>query len=173
MFPRLSASVYKICRKRDVKLLLSRANLLRHILISGFAGTSGNDQDRQCESKIKAGFAPRCAGRRSLETKPAGPEGTAQGDWRRGIHAPMLSRSAIHFKIVVVLLRPAHGPRTRRFDSTVPRTALAQAGLPAKLSLLAAAIPRCADVAELADALDSKSGTRKSVWVRPPPSAPF
>ena len=29
-----------------------------------------------------------------------------------------------------------------------------------------------ADVAELADALDSKSGTRKSVWVRPPPSAP-
>ena len=35
-------------------------------------------------------------------------------------------------------------------------------------------IPRhpAADVAELADALDSKSGTRKSVWVRPPPSAP-
>ena len=31
---------------------------------------------------------------------------------------------------------------------------------------------RQADVAELADALDSKSGTRKSVWVRPPPSAP-
>src|SRR4051812_7579566 len=30
-----------------------------------------------------------------------------------------------------------------------------------------------ADVAELADALDSKSGTRKSVWVRPPPSAPM
>ncbi len=30
-----------------------------------------------------------------------------------------------------------------------------------------------ADVAELADAPDSKSGTRKSVWVRPPPSAPF
>ena len=30
-----------------------------------------------------------------------------------------------------------------------------------------------ADVAELADALDSKSGTRKGVWVRPPPSAPF
>ena len=30
-----------------------------------------------------------------------------------------------------------------------------------------------ADVAELADALDSKSGTRKSVWVRPPPSAPL
>ena len=29
-----------------------------------------------------------------------------------------------------------------------------------------------ADVAELADALDSKSGTRKGVWVRPPPSAP-
>ena len=29
-----------------------------------------------------------------------------------------------------------------------------------------------ADVAELADAPDSKSGTRKSVWVRPPPSAP-
>ena len=29
-----------------------------------------------------------------------------------------------------------------------------------------------ADVAELADALDSKSGTRESVWVRPPPSAP-
>jgi hypothetical protein len=29
-----------------------------------------------------------------------------------------------------------------------------------------------ADVAELADALDSKSSTRKSVWVRPPPSAP-
>jgi L-ribulose-5-phosphate 3-epimerase len=28
-------------------------------------------------------------------------------------------------------------------------------------------------VAELADALDSKSGTRKSVWVRPPPSAPL
>ncbi len=27
-------------------------------------------------------------------------------------------------------------------------------------------------MAELADALDSKSGTRKSVWVRPPPSAP-
>jgi hypothetical protein len=27
-------------------------------------------------------------------------------------------------------------------------------------------------VAELADALDSKSGTRESVWVRPPPSAP-
>ena len=30
-----------------------------------------------------------------------------------------------------------------------------------------------ADVAELADALDSKSGTRKGVWVRPPPSAPW
>ena len=30
-----------------------------------------------------------------------------------------------------------------------------------------------ADVAELADALDSKSSTRKSVWVRPPPSAPY
>ena len=30
-----------------------------------------------------------------------------------------------------------------------------------------------ADVAELADALDSKSGTRESVWVRPPPSAPL
>ncbi len=29
-----------------------------------------------------------------------------------------------------------------------------------------------ADVAELADALDSKSSTRESVWVRPPPSAP-
>src|SRR5204863_2855312 len=34
-------------------------------------------------------------------------------------------------------------------------------------------IPSAADVAELADALDSKSGTRKSVWVRPPPSAPI
>ena len=30
-----------------------------------------------------------------------------------------------------------------------------------------------ADVAELADALDSKSGIRKDVWVRPPPSAPI
>src|ERR1039458_5140789 len=30
-----------------------------------------------------------------------------------------------------------------------------------------------ADVAELADALDSKSGNRKVVWVRPPPSAPI
>src|SRR3954464_5339895 len=30
-----------------------------------------------------------------------------------------------------------------------------------------------ADVAELADALDSKSGTLTSVWVRPPPSAPL
>ena len=30
-----------------------------------------------------------------------------------------------------------------------------------------------ADVAELADALDSKSSTRESVWVRPPPSAPL
>ena len=30
-----------------------------------------------------------------------------------------------------------------------------------------------ADVAELADALDSKSGNRKVVWVRPPPSAPL
>src|SRR4029077_17751863 len=29
-----------------------------------------------------------------------------------------------------------------------------------------------ADVAELADALDSNSGIRKDVWVRPPPSAP-
>jgi hypothetical protein len=29
-----------------------------------------------------------------------------------------------------------------------------------------------ADVAELADALDSKSSNRKVVWVRPPPSAP-
>lgn len=29
-----------------------------------------------------------------------------------------------------------------------------------------------AGVAELADALDSKSGTRKGVWVRPPPPAP-
>ena len=27
-------------------------------------------------------------------------------------------------------------------------------------------------MAELADALDSKSGIRKGVWVRPPPSAP-
>src|SRR5262249_55558926 len=32
--------------------------------------------------------------------------------------------------------------------------------------------PKGADVAELADALDSKSSTRESVWVRPPPSAP-
>ena len=31
---------------------------------------------------------------------------------------------------------------------------------------------RCADVAELADALDSKSSGREAVWVRPPPSAP-
>jgi hypothetical protein len=30
-----------------------------------------------------------------------------------------------------------------------------------------------ADVAELADALDSTSGTLTSVWVRPPPSAPY
>ena len=30
-----------------------------------------------------------------------------------------------------------------------------------------------ADVAELADALDSKSSIRKDVWVRPPPSAPI
>ena len=30
-----------------------------------------------------------------------------------------------------------------------------------------------ADVAELADALDSKSGIREDVWVRPPPSAPI
>ena len=30
-----------------------------------------------------------------------------------------------------------------------------------------------ADVAELADALDSKSSIRKDVWVRPPPSAPL
>jgi hypothetical protein len=30
-----------------------------------------------------------------------------------------------------------------------------------------------ADVAELADALDSKSGIREDVWVRPPPSAPL
>ena len=29
-----------------------------------------------------------------------------------------------------------------------------------------------ADVAELADALDSKSSIREDVWVRPPPSAP-
>jgi hypothetical protein len=29
-----------------------------------------------------------------------------------------------------------------------------------------------ADVAELADALDSKSSGREAVWVRPPPSAP-
>ncbi len=32
---------------------------------------------------------------------------------------------------------------------------------------------QCADVAELADALDSKSGNREVVWVRPPPSAPI
>ncbi len=32
---------------------------------------------------------------------------------------------------------------------------------------------QCADVAELADALDSKSGNREVVWVRPPPSAPL
>ena len=31
---------------------------------------------------------------------------------------------------------------------------------------------RRADVAELADALDSKSSVREDVWVRPPPSAP-
>src|ERR1035437_4861680 len=30
-----------------------------------------------------------------------------------------------------------------------------------------------ADVAELADALDSKSSIREDVWVRPPPSAPY
>ena len=30
-----------------------------------------------------------------------------------------------------------------------------------------------ADVAELADALDSKSSIREDVWVRPPPSAPL
>ena len=30
-----------------------------------------------------------------------------------------------------------------------------------------------AGVAELADAPDSKSGTRESVWVRPPPPAPL
>ena len=51
-------------------------------------------------------------------------------------------------------------------------TALAPRLLAATIPLLAAATHRCADVAELADALDSKSGTRKSVWVRPPPSAP-
>gem|GEM_PF-5866166 len=32
--------------------------------------------------------------------------------------------------------------------------------------------PLGADVAELADALDSKSSGREAVWVRPPPSVP-
>ncbi len=32
--------------------------------------------------------------------------------------------------------------------------------------------PQAAGVAELADALDSKSSTRKGVWVRSPPPAP-
>ena len=39
--------------------------------------------------------------------------------------------------------------------------------------LLKALILLVADVAELADALDSKSSIREDVWVRPPPSAPF
>ena len=39
-------------------------------------------------------------------------------------------------------------------------------------SLIFCGLLLVADVAELADALDSKSSTRKSVWVRPPPSAP-
>jgi hypothetical protein len=35
-------------------------------------------------------------------------------------------------------------------------------------------VPEVAGVAELADALDSKSSTRKSVWVRtPPPVSPL
>lgn len=34
-------------------------------------------------------------------------------------------------------------------------------------------VPRYAGVAELADAPDSKSGSRKGVWVRLPPSVPF
>ena len=61
------------------------------------------------------------------------------------------------------------------FSNLCPRPnewALAPTPVAATVSLLAAATHRCADVAELADALDSKSGTRKSVWVRPPPSAP-
>src|SRR5678816_2188206 len=61
------------------------------------------------------------------------------------------------------------------FSSLCPRRdewALAPTLLAATVEVLAAATHRCADVAQLADALDSKSGTRKSVWVRPPPSAP-
>ena len=52
--------------------------------------------------------------------------------------------------------------------------AIANAGLRATSDLLYFGVLwLSADVAELADALDSKSSIRKDVWVRPPPSAPL
>ncbi len=47
---------------------------------------------------------------------------------------------------------------------------VAKATLAFRLKLITTSLLTIADVAELADALDSKSSVRKDVWVRPPPS---
>ena len=71
-------------------------------------------------------------------------------------------------------------PPSLRFDAPGPALArqsrTTTAGGDAEIDLLRPGLkyigfPR-ADVAELADALDSKSSIREDVWVRPPPSAP-
>ena len=54
---------------------------------------------------------------------------------------------------------------------TRPVDAAAKLGLAGRPDPDGATIPSQAEVAELADAPDSKSGVRKDVWVRPPPSA--
>ncbi len=66
----------------------------------------------------------------------------------------------VHFSF-----RSTHQPDN---SPTVPRRTL-PATFPCASLSLRHPIPSCAGVAELADALDSKSGTRKSVWVRAPP----
>ena len=77
--------------------------------------------------------------------------------------------------------RPAHGYDLHRIGNPLPSCATGIAELNWMLAArtrngvgIKACVSRSlvADVAELADALDSKSGTRKSVGVRSPPSAP-
>ncbi len=72
-----------------------------------------------------------------------------------------------------------YGPKKVAPDTTKPSLHYFAESLPPATLRFTSAARRLtlwtlvADVAELADALDSKSGIRKDVWVRPPPSAPL
>src|SRR5258708_8992708 len=74
----------------------------------------------------------------------------------------------------------SHAVRVRPASGSAARCHERQLNVPGQLKLAPHLCPtylascqQVADVAELADALDSKSGIRKDVWVRPPPSAPL